>query len=608
MKHSRSTVDIPSSALQRQQLSPLRHQQHYYGPRDDSAIMMGHPGPPPPPLPAIENTITIISPLDGLLINCQTTEDSNCAQISPELNVIAVSNDYWVAFYSIKSNECLGTLQFPGHCRHWTWIKADTVAVVTEEKVFHWSLAGGVNGGDSSYLKSSNGCGAFLREIFDIDEELTEGHQITDYATDPLFGNWCALSTLYVDDDGEIGGKVQIYSHSYRKSQCIDAHSAIFTAYQFDDSEQRSTLLVAAIRQKNRTWKLHIIELGPIPGGNISHKPIHHMLNAHNSPRANLELLVNGNGNPNNGHPTEDIPTHIVADSEVGLVYLLSKYGSLYICDLETGAPLFFEHLKSVMGSEGGGDLAPIFSLRADAATESLVAVSRGGQVISIAVSLPALLRQAADNAKVGQKVLERIRGRLRRLKRLKDEDGEQQEETVVMVNGDKEDNLTAGDSAYTGSTQSELAAPDDMQQQQQQNLNNGHNNNGNGGSSSNGYNSIDSAHSSTTATSSSTTSSATSYRRHRPPVKPKPPKTKPKPERYHFGNSVAAAAAEGVNGDPLLSFSDQQQDRSREEELSKSGRRRSSQPQPQLPFPEPPFDGEEEEEVKPDNEQITRL
>lgn len=405
---------------------------------------------------------------------------------------------------------------------------------------------------------------------------------------------------------GEIGGKVQIYSHSYRKSQCIDAHSAIFTAYQFDDSEQRSTLLVAAIRQKNRTWKLHIIELGPIPGGNISHKPIHHMLNAHNSPRANLELLVNGNGNPNNGHPTEDIPTHIVADSEVGLVYLLSKYGSLYICDLETGAPLFFEHLKSVMGSEGGGDLAPIFSLRADAATESLVAVSRGGQVISIAVSLPALLRQAADNAKVGQKVLERIRGRLRRLKRLKDEDGEQQEETVVMVNGDKEGSLTAGDSAYTGSTQSELAARDEMQQQQQQqqNLNNGHN--GNGGSSSNGYNSIDSAHSSTTATSSSTTSSATSYRRHRPPVKPKPPKTKPKPERYHFGNSVAAA--ESVNGDPLLSFSDQQQDRSREEELSKSGRRRSSQPQPQLPFPEPPFDGEEEEEVKPDNEQITRL
>ncbi len=395
---------------------------------------------------------------------------------------------------------------------------------------------------------------------------------------------------------------MQIYSHSYRKSQCIDAHSAIFTAYQFDDSEQRSTLLVAAIRQKNRTWKLHIIELGPIPGGNISHKPIHHMLNAHNSPRANLELLVNGNGSGNGGgHPTEDIPTHIVADSEVGLVYLLSKYGSLYICDLETGAPLFFEHLKSVMGSEGGGDLAPIFSLRADAATESLVAVSRGGQVISIAVSLPALLRQAADNAKVGQKVLERIRGRLRRLKRLKDEDGEQQEETVVMVNGDKEDNLTTGDSAYTGSTQSELAAPDDMQQQQQQNLNNGHNNNGNGGSSSNGYNSIDSAHSSTTATSSSTTSSATSFRRHRPPVKPKPPKTKPKPERYHFGNSVAAAA-DGVNDD-FLNLSEQ--DRGREEEELSKSRRRSSQPQ--LPFPEPPFDGEEEE-VKPDNEQITRL
>lgn len=171
---------------------------YYHRPRDDSSIGMLPHGPPPPPRPSIENTITIISPLDGLLINCQTTEDSNCAQISPELNVIAVSNEYWVAFYSIKSNECLGTLQFPGHCRHWTWIKADTVAVITEEKVFHWSLAGGIgNGGGESV-----GCGAFLREIFDIDAEIAD-NQITDYATDPLFGNWCALSTLYVDDDGK---------------------------------------------------------------------------------------------------------------------------------------------------------------------------------------------------------------------------------------------------------------------------------------------------------------------------------------------------------------------------------------------------------------------
>lgn len=79
------------------------------------------------------------------------------------------------------------------------------MAVITEEKVFHWSLASGIGkgGGESNYLQtSSGGCGAFLREIFDIDADIAD-NQITDYATDPLFGNWCALSTLYLDDDGK---------------------------------------------------------------------------------------------------------------------------------------------------------------------------------------------------------------------------------------------------------------------------------------------------------------------------------------------------------------------------------------------------------------------
>ena len=189
MKHSRSTVDL-CSLQAAQNGHHLRHHQHYR-PKDDSALTILCP-----PMPSIENTITIISPLDGLLINCQTNADSLCAQISPSLNVIAVSNEYWVAFYSIKSNECLGTLQFPSRCLYWTWIKADTVAVVTDKDVFHWSLSGIDT--DSNYIQT----GDFLRLIFKMDNDIRE-NQITNYAIDPLFGNWCALSTLFVDDDGK---------------------------------------------------------------------------------------------------------------------------------------------------------------------------------------------------------------------------------------------------------------------------------------------------------------------------------------------------------------------------------------------------------------------
>lgn len=146
---------------------------------------------------SFENTITIISPLDGILINCQTNGDSICAQISPQLNVIAVSNDHWIAFYSIKTNECLGTLQFPSRCTYWTWIRPDAVAVITENDVHHWSLT--VKERDTIYIQN----GDLLRFIFSIDNDIKQ-NQIIDYRVDPLFSNWCALTTLFVDDDGKI--------------------------------------------------------------------------------------------------------------------------------------------------------------------------------------------------------------------------------------------------------------------------------------------------------------------------------------------------------------------------------------------------------------------
>lgn len=392
-----------------------------------------------------------------------------------------------------------------------------------------------------------------------------------------------SLPTLILFLSGEIGGKAQIYSHSYRKSQCIDAHSCIFTAYQFEDSDQRSTLLVAAIRQKNRTWKLHIIELGPIPSGNISHKPIHHMLNAHNTIRSSSEAFV---GPKVAGQQTEDIPTHIVADSEVGLVYLLSKYGSFYICDLETGAPLYFENIT------GATDGAPIFTLTAHPATESLVAVSRSGQVLSIAVSLPALLRTSTETAKVGQKVLDRIRARLRRMKRLDEPEDDEASSCQLSEEG--------LDCTSTGTSEAS--------REHHQHLVNGHNNSINN----NGYNSIDSAHSSTASSSASTTSSSFC---HRPPIRPKP-RTKPKPKsprRYHFGETgtTTAVASVTVTVDAASTNGDNSYgDKNKVDELRKSSGNSSNRPyfafgqqQPQEPLPEPPFDADE-----PDNEQITRL
>ncbi|OTF79115.1 hypothetical protein BLA29_007956, partial [Euroglyphus maynei] len=135
--------------------------------------------------------------------------DTNCAQISPEQDIIAVSNEFWLAFYSIRDNDCFGTVQFPNKCLYWTWINSDSVAIITEDDVYHWSL-----------LLDSNVSPIYdhsPKMIFSLNENFRQ-YQIINYMVDPLYGYWSALTALYLEDD-EICGKVQIHSQSYGQSQ-----------------------------------------------------------------------------------------------------------------------------------------------------------------------------------------------------------------------------------------------------------------------------------------------------------------------------------------------------------------------------------------------------
>ena len=164
--------------------------------------------------------------------------------------------------------------------------------------------------------------------------------------------------------------------------------------------------MVTLKRQKEHTWKLQILELGPIPVGNLSHKPISQLLCSHTK---RIAIIAGEN------YQTEDIPTHILCDNKIGLIYLLSKYGSFYICDLETGVPLYYELVDCIDG-------CALFSIAFDPATDSLIAVSRSGQVLLIQVSLSLLIHERS-NPKVAPKVWERINCKLQEVKGINVED-----------------------------------------------------------------------------------------------------------------------------------------------------------------------------------------
>lgn len=146
---------------------------------------------------SVEHVITIISPTSGFLVTCQTNADTSCAQINPELDIIAVSNDNWLAFYSIQTNYCLATLPFPSKHLYWTWINSETIALVTKRDVYHWRIT--YHESTPNYIQTPK---SPPRMMFTIDESIKD-NQITGYIVDPIFNQWCALSSLYIDDDGE---------------------------------------------------------------------------------------------------------------------------------------------------------------------------------------------------------------------------------------------------------------------------------------------------------------------------------------------------------------------------------------------------------------------
>lgn len=163
---------------------------------------------------------------------------------------------------------------------------------------------------------------------------------------------------------GEVNGLVQIHSDHYQLSQCIEAHVCQLSRYKFNANQSPTEVLLAAKRNHLSTFKIYIIELGPIREGNcslISRTEIIPQLDSYDS----------------------DFPVAIECNTELGLIYLFSKFGSLYVCDIETGALILSALISPSI----------VFTTCFDSHTQTVMAITRSGQLLAIELSLEYLLR-----------------------------------------------------------------------------------------------------------------------------------------------------------------------------------------------------------------------
>nr|CAI5862799.1 unnamed protein product [Callosobruchus analis] len=226
----------------------------------------------------------------------------------------------------------------------WKWISPNTLALVTETSVYHWSMEG-----DS-----------IPQKMFDRHSSLN-GCQIINYRTDPK-QNWLLLVGISAQQSRVVGA-MQLYSVERKCSQPIEGHAASFASFKMEGNPESSTLFCFAVRTL-QGGKLHIIEVGQSPPGN---QPF---------PKKTVDVFF----------PPEaqnDFPVAMQVSSKYDVIYLITKYGYIHMYDIESAVCIYMNRISS----------DTIFVTAPHEATGGIIGVNRRGQVLSVSVDEESIIR-----------------------------------------------------------------------------------------------------------------------------------------------------------------------------------------------------------------------
>ncbi|WIA40738.1 hypothetical protein OEZ86_004423 [Tetradesmus obliquus] len=251
--------------------------------------------------------------------------------------------------FNLDTKTKLKAHQMPEPVEFWKWISATQLGLVTASSVYHWDIEGA---GDAPV------------KVFDRTPNLA-GAQIISYRTSPD-GKWCVLIgiTQGAPERPQLArGLMQLFSIEQQKSQPLEAHAAAFSTVKFAGRDAPSTVISfaqKALKDGQVVSKLHVIELGSVPGGAV---------------KRNAELFF----------PAEfadDFPVSLQISERFGLVYVVTKLGLLFVYDLETATAVYRNRISP----------DPIFLACGSDSTGGILAINRRGQVLLATVNEPAMV------------------------------------------------------------------------------------------------------------------------------------------------------------------------------------------------------------------------
>jgi clathrin heavy chain len=222
-------------------------------------------------------------------------------------------------------------------CLFWKWISVNTIGIVSDLSVYHWSMEG-----DSQPVK-----------MFDRHASLA-GCQIINYRTDHNM-QWLLLTGISAQES-RVAGRMQLYSVERKVSQPIEGHAACFAQFKLDGNKDASTIFSFAVRGP-QGGKLHIIEVGQPATGNQPY------------PKKAVDVFFPPEAN-------NDFPVAMQHSPKYDVFYLITKYGYIHIYDAETAACIFMNRISS----------ETIFVTAPHESTSGIIGVNRKGQVLSVTI------------------------------------------------------------------------------------------------------------------------------------------------------------------------------------------------------------------------------
>ncbi|XP_073686252.1 clathrin, heavy chain a (Hc) [Garra rufa] len=262
---------------------------------------------------------------------------ADSAIMNPASKVIALKAAKTLQIFNIEMKSKMKAHTMTDDVTFWKWISLNTIALVTDNAVYHWSMEG-----DSQPVK-----------VFDRHSSLA-GCQIINYRTDAK-QKWLLLIGISAQQNRVVGA-MQLYSVDRKVSQPIEGHAAAFGQFKMEGNSEESTLFCFAVRGQ-AGGKLHIIEVGTPPTGN---QPF---------PKKAVDVFF----------PPEaqnDFPVAMQISSKQDVVFLITKYGYIHLYDLETGTCIYMNRISG----------ETIFVTAPHEATAGIIGVNRKGQVLSVCV------------------------------------------------------------------------------------------------------------------------------------------------------------------------------------------------------------------------------